>query len=123
MRIVLNVIIIQFEVFATAQCVIERQLGVVCALVVPVLLEQSFVSILIRLQSSGFLNNSHQDECLYIYVYGKDHGLIIHIHPEDRSLNLIKPRDWILPDPDNESLALVRAVLLSHPDSSQTQTR
>ena len=109
MRIVLNVIIIQFEVFATAQCVIERQLGAVGALVVPVLLEQSLVSILIRLQSSGFLHNSHQD-----------HGLIIHIHPEDRSLNLIKPRDWILPDPDNESLALVRAVLLSHPDSSPT---
>ena len=39
---------------------------------------------------------------------------------EDRSLNLKKSRDWVFPDPENESLALVRAVLLSRPDSFPT---
>ena len=32
----------------------------------------------------------------------------------------MKPPDWVLPHPDNESLTLVRAVLPRHPDSSQT---
>ena len=40
---------------------------------------------------------------------------------EDRNLNLMKPPDWILPDPDNESLTLVRTVF--SPDTSHaTQT-
>ena len=48
----------------------------------------------------------------------KDPGLIINL--EERSLNLMKPHDWVLPDPHNESLALVGTVLLRHPDSSET---
>ena len=39
---------------------------------------------------------------------------------EDRSLNLKKSRDWVFPDPDNQSLTLVGAVLLRHPDSVHT---
>ena len=39
---------------------------------------------------------------------------------EDRSLNLKKSRDWVFPDPDNQSLTLVGAVLLRHPDIFHT---
>ena len=54
----------------------------------------------------------------FLCVYDKDPGLII--NPEDSGLNLIVPRDWVLPDPDNEALTLARAVLLRHVDSSKT---
>ena len=40
--------------------------------------------------------------------------------PKGKSLNLKKSRDWVFPDPYNESLTLSRAVLLCHSDSSQT---
>ena len=54
----------------------------------------------------------------FLFVYDKDPGLII--NPEDRGLNLIVSRHWVLPHPDNESLTLARAVLLRHVDSSKT---
>ena len=44
---------IVFAVFATAQTVLERKFRVVSALVVSVLLDQLFVSLLVRLQPSG----------------------------------------------------------------------
>ena len=55
---------------------------------------------------------------VFMFCLWQDHGLII--NPEDRSLNLIKPPDWVLPHPDNESLTLARAVLLRHLDSLHT---
>ena len=61
MKINENLFVFLVLVSATTQCFVEIQLGVVCALVVPILLHQSFISLLVRLHSSGSIRVHERD--------------------------------------------------------------